>query len=98
MNKMCACEKCGSYCSSFLFHFFQVENMDKTLDHIIKTITYLEWPGDEGSDKEINRFWDKLKLVMPKLKPPEQAPDHPAPDDAVAQSSTCSIKCGKCYP
>ena len=43
--------------------------MDKNLDHIIKTITYLEWPGHDASTREKKRFWEKLVLSMPKLRP-----------------------------
>ena len=43
--------------------------MDKNLDHIIKTITYLEWPGHDASKRAKKRFWEKLVLSMPKVKP-----------------------------
>ena len=46
----------------------QVANLDKNLEHIIKSITYLVWPGEDADEKDINKFWSKLKLSMPKLK------------------------------
>ena len=48
--------------------------MDNNLKHIIKSITYIEWPGADDK-KKIDDFWEKLKLAMPKVKnqPPVNA-------------------------
>ena len=42
--------------------------MDKNLDVIIKSITYIQWPDNEDK-KKVAEFWEKLILAMPKLKP-----------------------------
>ena len=42
--------------------------MDKNLDLIIKSITYIQWPEDED-EKKVADFWKKLTLALPKLKP-----------------------------
>ncbi len=44
-----------------------IKIMDQNLKFLLETITYLEWPGIENSKKE-EKFWERLKLSLPKLK------------------------------
>ncbi len=44
-----------------------IENIDKNLRFILKTITYIEWP-DTISPKKEDEFWERVKLSLPKLK------------------------------
>ncbi|XP_050403178.1 uncharacterized protein LOC126819270 isoform X2 [Patella vulgata] len=44
-----------------------IEHVDKTLQSILDSITYLEWPG-EDSPKKIEKFWKRLEFSMPKKK------------------------------
>ena len=43
-----------------------MDSMDKCLKFILRTITYLKWPGDTDT-KGQKRFWEQLKLTMPKI-------------------------------
>ncbi|ESO88270.1 hypothetical protein LOTGIDRAFT_165708 [Lottia gigantea] len=42
-------------------------SIDATLKHILRTITYLEWPTIEDNKKE-TKFWKRLALSLPKRK------------------------------
>lgn len=45
------------------------DKVDVTLRQVIAAagLSYLEWPGTDDSKKEA-RFWEKLRLCMPKRK------------------------------
>lgn len=38
----------------------------KTLDHLMKSMTYLEWPQQitPGSETELGIFWDRLRSAL----------------------------------
>ncbi|XP_052826213.1 slit homolog 1 protein isoform X3 [Octopus bimaculoides] len=43
--------------------------LDKNLSYILKSITYLEWPGSNEEDRcKLEKFWGKLRLTMPKKR------------------------------
>ncbi|XP_069106975.1 neurogenic locus notch homolog protein 1-like [Argopecten irradians] len=48
------------------------DSMDPNLKQIIKSVTYLSYPGEEASEKKINNFWKKLSLSMPKKRAVEE--------------------------
>ncbi|KAL3861770.1 hypothetical protein ACJMK2_007791 [Sinanodonta woodiana] len=41
--------------------------MDKSLESIIDTVTYIEWPG-ENNAKKTETFWKRVELSLPKKK------------------------------
>lgn len=41
-------------------------SIDKCLKFILKTVTYIKWPGDTDT-KGQRRFWEQLKVTMPKM-------------------------------
>ncbi|KAK3602706.1 hypothetical protein CHS0354_017148 [Potamilus streckersoni] len=41
--------------------------MDKNLESIIDTVTYIEWPGEENA-KRADKFWKRVELSLPKKK------------------------------
>lgn len=45
----------------------KVSTLDKNLKSIMGAVTYLEWPGHDCS-KQLDRFWKKLELSLPKKK------------------------------
>ncbi|XP_063415125.1 uncharacterized protein LOC134697033 isoform X1 [Mytilus trossulus] len=56
------------------------KTMDINLQHILKSVTYLEWPGVDNPSKE-KKFWTRLMLALPKRKEVEeriQTSDDPA--------------------
>lgn len=46
-------------------------SMDLNLQHILKSVTYLEWPGEDNPSKE-KKFWTRLTLALPKRKEVEE--------------------------
>ena len=42
-----------------------VQNVDKNLNLILKSITYIKWPTNK-KQKDIQKFWEQLRLTMPK--------------------------------
>lgn len=44
------------------------DNMDPNLAYILKTVTYLEHPGPTADSKEMEKFWKRLQLSMPKKR------------------------------
>ncbi|GAB1600089.1 uncharacterized protein LOC115215177 isoform X1 [Argonauta hians] len=56
-----------------IFRSIDSIDIDKNLSYIIKSITYLEWPeSDENDENKIKKFWQKLRLTMPKKKETKQ--------------------------
>lgn len=47
------------------------KTMDVNLQHILKSVTYLEWPGGDNPSKE-KKFWTRLTLALPKRKEVEE--------------------------
>ncbi|XP_059142952.1 multiple epidermal growth factor-like domains protein 11 [Physella acuta] len=45
------------------------QDMDDTLKTILKTVTWLEYPGKDSSDEEMEKFWKRLALSLPKRRP-----------------------------
>jgi len=58
--------------------------MDPNLKQIIKSVTYLEYPGTEN-EKKLSSFWERLELSLPKKR---------LADDKMksVQTSTSTIK------
>ncbi|XP_060072655.1 uncharacterized protein LOC132552494 [Ylistrum balloti] len=48
------------------------DDMDPNLKQIINSVTYIEYPGKDPSEKKINHFWRKIVLSMPKKRASEQ--------------------------
>ncbi|OWF36139.1 neurogenic locus notch homolog protein 2-like [Mizuhopecten yessoensis] len=48
------------------------DNMDPNLKQIIKSVTYLAYPGADSTEKKIDHFWKKLTLSMPKKRATEE--------------------------
>ena len=64
-------------------------NMDRNLQTILETVTYLKWPGSDRSCLDVNhrqsdsskcqeRFWKLLQLSMPKRKHWSQETTYPS--------------------
>ncbi|XP_071150267.1 uncharacterized protein [Mytilus edulis] len=47
------------------------KTMDINLQQILKSVTYLEWPGGDNPSKE-KKFWTRLMLALPKRKEVEE--------------------------
>lgn len=45
----------------------KVNKLDVNLRYIMDKITYIEWPGEED-EAALSRFWEQLRLSMPKKK------------------------------
>ncbi|ESP05292.1 hypothetical protein LOTGIDRAFT_152123 [Lottia gigantea] len=45
----------------------QMNYMDNALRSIVKSITYLTWPG-EKKEADVNKFWKRLELSLPKKR------------------------------
>ncbi|KAK3606472.1 hypothetical protein CHS0354_041420 [Potamilus streckersoni] len=43
------------------------DTIDPTLKVILNSVTYIMWPG-EDNPKELNKFWKRLELSMPKIR------------------------------
>ncbi|KAK2154851.1 hypothetical protein LSH36_256g06060 [Paralvinella palmiformis] len=43
------------------------DRVDKLLEYLLNTVTYIQWPGTEGEQAE-RRFWGQLRLAMPKVR------------------------------
>ena len=43
-------------------------NVDKNLQQIINTVTFIKWPGEEA-EKSVDKFWQLMQCSMPKKKP-----------------------------
>ncbi|XP_033727764.1 neurogenic locus notch homolog protein 2-like [Pecten maximus] len=52
-------------------------DMDRNLKQIIKSVTYIEYPGEDASEKKANHFWKKLSLSMPKKRAVEERRKQP---------------------
>ena len=48
------------------------DNMEPTLTSLLDVVTWLEYPGDGCSQQELNRFWERLQLSMPKKRPNDE--------------------------
>lgn len=59
------------------------DTMDPNLKQILRCVTYLEYPGKDGSNKNINRFWKKLSLAMPKKRIVDNKEKPPNENDVV---------------
>nr|KAG5703451.1 hypothetical protein BaRGS_022500 [Batillaria attramentaria] len=44
------------------------DKMDPNLACILRTVTYLEHPGNDAEDRHLEKFWKRLELSMPKKK------------------------------
>ena len=44
-----------------------VTNIQQGLSHLLRTITYIEWPGSDNH-KNLSEFWERLRLSMPKKR------------------------------
>nr|KAG5709894.1 hypothetical protein BaRGS_029936 [Batillaria attramentaria] len=42
--------------------------MDPNLACILRTVTYLEHPGNDAEERHMEKFWKRLELSMPKKK------------------------------
>ncbi|XP_029640218.1 uncharacterized protein LOC115215177 isoform X1 [Octopus sinensis] len=52
-----------------IFRDISIQELDKNLSYILKSITYLEWPGTSEQDSpKLSKFWEKLRLTMPKKR------------------------------
>ncbi|RUS71956.1 hypothetical protein EGW08_020284 [Elysia chlorotica] len=58
------------------------KDMDETLKKVLEAVTWIKYPGTEAKDKELDQFWKRISLSMPKKRPvsEEQGPikAHPA--------------------
>ena len=44
-------------------------NMDDNMKRLLQSVTWLEFPGKEAGQKQLDIFWNKLILSMPKKHP-----------------------------
>ncbi|XP_033727792.1 uncharacterized protein LOC117317104 [Pecten maximus] len=51
-----------------LLEDISADTVDPNLKQILRCVTYLEYPGADSSEKNMNRFWKKLSLAMPKKR------------------------------
>ena len=42
-----------------------MENLDENLQFILKSVTYVEWPGASNPQKQ-HAFWKKIRKALPK--------------------------------
>ena len=54
------------------------KRMSDTLDKLIKSVTWLEYPGVEADQRQMDKFWTRLVLSMPKKR---QQNNDDIPDD-----------------
>ncbi|KAK0052071.1 hypothetical protein Bpfe_018401 [Biomphalaria pfeifferi] len=50
------------------------DETDETLSAILKSVTWLEYPGKDASEQETERFWKRLELSLPKKRPGQSEP------------------------
>ncbi|XP_069128055.1 uncharacterized protein [Argopecten irradians] len=49
-----------------------VSSMDPNLRQIIRSVTYIEYPGVDATEKKLNTFWKRMALSMPKTRTTEE--------------------------
>ncbi|OWF38168.1 toll-like receptor 4 [Mizuhopecten yessoensis] len=49
-----------------------MSSMDPNLRQIIKSVTYIEYPGSDATEKKLNTFWKRMALSMPKTRSTEE--------------------------
>ncbi|XP_060070333.1 uncharacterized protein LOC132550305 [Ylistrum balloti] len=49
-----------------------LSSMDPNLRQIIRSVTYIEYPGQDASEKKMNTFWKRMSLSMPKTRSTEE--------------------------
>ncbi len=53
----------------------QMRNLSRSLQYILKSIVYIQWPGQSADSKEKEHFWERVKLSLPKKRvPPPSGP------------------------
>ncbi|CAL1544805.1 unnamed protein product [Lymnaea stagnalis] len=50
------------------------DEMDDTLKSILNTVTWLEYPGIDASEQQLDKFWKRLALSLPKKRPGQSEP------------------------
>ncbi|XP_033737836.1 toll-like receptor 4 isoform X2 [Pecten maximus] len=49
-----------------------ISSMDPNLRQIIRSVTYIEYPGADATEKKLNTFWKRMSLSMPKTRSTEE--------------------------
>ena len=65
----------------------KVDKCDKALYDILSTVTYIQWPED-GDSLKINRFWDQLRLSLPKKRLPSSSSSSSSSSGSVSTETT----------
>ncbi|KAK3734806.1 hypothetical protein RRG08_063652 [Elysia crispata] len=45
------------------------KDMDETLRKVLEAVTWIKYPGSDASNKELDQFWKRIILSMPKKRP-----------------------------